>query len=300
MAIDIIARGLATSLIGSDGKIASEKMPTIGAVPEGTLFYPVGQLHDASLVAGKTAEEILLMMLYGIVTPTLTEPQLHLALSDENEMPIIGRPSTLKGALTFDRGKIDPAFTTSGYRVGAPTEYTIADQVIETSSTSYDFEIEFTPTEKTTSISFSVKYGAGEQPVNSIGQPFGAPLAAGSISSTFEANATYALYSQDKEHPFTWFEEEDGSGYLSVFEMETFDGNKQSFMVSSELTVIGIKTFNVMTQQWEWLGNSKAVSLTHFDIEVIPAEQLGTTTDYIQYTHNRSRVGERELRIYVQ
>ena len=101
-------------------------------------------------------------MLYGIVTPTLTEPQLHLALSDENEMPIIGRPSILKGALTFNRGKIDPAFTTSGYRAGAPTEYTIADQVVETSNTSYDFEIEFIPTEKITPISYSVTYSAGE------------------------------------------------------------------------------------------------------------------------------------------
>jgi hypothetical protein len=42
MAIDVIARGLASSLIGSDGKIDSAKMPTLGEVPSGTTFYPVG------------------------------------------------------------------------------------------------------------------------------------------------------------------------------------------------------------------------------------------------------------------
>ena len=42
MAIDIIARGLATSLIGADGKIDSAKMPVLNEVPEGTPFYPVG------------------------------------------------------------------------------------------------------------------------------------------------------------------------------------------------------------------------------------------------------------------
>lgn len=300
MAIDIIARGLATSLVGSDGKIAAEKMPTLSTVPEGTLFYPVGQLNDSSQVAGKTAEEILLMMLYGIVSPTLTEPSLSIALSAENEMPIIGRPSVLKGALTFSRGKIDPAFTTSGYRAGAPTHYSIGDQVIESTSTSYDFELEFVPTDKTTLIPYAVSYGAGEQPVNSIGQPVGAPLSAGMINSAIEVTAAYELYSEHEEHPFTWFEDEDGSGYLSVFAMETLDGEKQSFMVSSKMTVVGIKTFNVMTQKWEWLGSDKAISLTHFNIGVVPKEELGTTTDYIEYTHNRNRVGERELRIYVQ
>lgn len=300
MAIDIIARGLASSLVGSDGKIAAEKMPTLGAVPDGTNFYPVGQLNDPSLVAGKTAEEILLMMLYGIVSPTLTEPSLSIALSDENEMLIIGRPSALKGALTFSRGKIDPAFTTSGYRAGAPTGYLIGDQIIESTSTSYDFELMLTPTETTIQIPYAVSYNAGEQPVNSIGQPVGAPLSAGSISSTIEVKAAYPLYNGEGEkHEFTWFKDEDGSGYMSIFAMETTD-NKQTFMVSSKMNVIGIKAFNTMTQSWDWLGGTPAVSLTHFDATVVPGDTLGENTDYIVYTHNRQRVGERELRIYVQ
>lgn len=299
MAIDIIARGLASSLVGSDGKIAAEKMPTLGAVPEGTLFYPLGQLTDSSLVAGKTAEEILLMMLYGIVNPTFTDPSLSIALSDENETPIIGRATVLKGALTFDRGQINPAFTTSGYRAGAPTSYSIDNQIIETTSTVYDFELALTPTETTTWISCAVAYGEGEQPVNSIGQPIGAPLPAGTISAMLEITAAYALYNAAGfEQDFTWFEDESGEGYLSTFVSES-TGEKQSFAVSSAVSVIGIKSFDPLSQSWQWLGGSATASLKHFDATLVSGESLGETDDYILYTHNQAAKGERELRIYI-
>lgn len=298
MAIDIIARGLASSLTGPDGKISSSKMPTLSAVPQGTTFYPVGQLSDSSLVAGKTAEEILLMMLYGIVSPTLTNPYLSIALSDENKQLVIGRPTVLKGALSFNRGAIDPAYGTSGYRVGAPTSYSIGDITIESENTVCEFEVEITPTEPKVYISYSVSYGAGEQPVNSIGQPVGAPLPSGSINMSLELDAMPALYTAEgSEQEFTFFEDEVGQGYQSVFVSEG-SGTQQSFAVESSLSVVGIKTFNPLSQQWEWLGGSPTASLTHFDISVISKEQLGESKDYILYTHNQPAKGERELRIY--
>lgn len=298
MAIDIIARGLATSLIGADGKVDSSKMPVLGEVPEGTTFYPVGQLSNPDLVAGKTAEEILLMMLYGIVTPTLTEPSLNIALSADNEQLIIGRPTVLKGALTFSRGKIDPAFGTSGYRAGAPIAYYINGEEVTANGNSYDFELEVTPTDSEFVINCSVKYGAGEQPVNSIGQPFGAPLAAGSIASSVALTAAQPIYNDEGEHlEFIWFkdEEEDGQGYQVAFLAETAS-SKQHFMLLDDVTVIGIKSFDPMTQQWTWLGGkTAAVSLTHFDVTVVTNEN----GDYLLYTHNQPRTGARELRIYV-
>ena len=302
MAIDIIARGLATSLIGSDGKIDAGKMPVVSGTSELQGFTSIGKLTDPSLVEGKTAEEILLMMLYGIVNPVLTEPSLSIALNDDNGALIIGREQTLKGALIFSRGTIDPAYGTSGYRAGVPTMYTIGDNSFETSSTSYDFEITLMPTEKEVVLSYSVAYSAGEQPMNSVGKPFGAPLEAGYLFSSVTIPAAYELYQPSGEaQEFTWFEDKDEqtSGYLSTFAAET-PTEKQSFMVSTGMTVIGIKTFNVLSQQWEWLGGSAAESLTYFDTEIISGESLGEATNYISYTHNQARCGERELRIYVQ
>ena len=302
MAIDIIARGLATSLIGSDGKIDAGKMPVISGTSELHGFTSIGKLTDASMVEGKTAEEILLMMLFGIVNPTFTEPSFSVVLNDDNGVLIIGREQTLKGALTFSRGTIDPAYGTSGYRAGAPAMYTVGDSSFVSSGASQDFEITITPTEKEVVLNCSVAYEQGEQPMNSVGQPFGAPLEAGYLFATVVIPAAYELYQLNGEtQEFTWFEDEaeHSSGYLSLFPAET-PTQKQAFMVSTGMTVIGIKSFNTLSQQWDWLGGSAAESLTYFDTEIISGESLGETTNYISYIHNQARCGERELRIYVQ
>jgi hypothetical protein len=96
--------------------------------------------------------------------------------------------------LTFNRGKIDPAYGTSGYRAGIATNYSVNGKNFETSANQVNFEIEITPSALTETLRCVVNFAAGEQPVNSAGQPFGAPLAAGSLVKTIEMNAAYALY----------------------------------------------------------------------------------------------------------
>lgn len=300
MAIDIIARGLATSLLGSNGKIASNKMPTVEGTSELTGFFPIGKLTDPSLIEGKTSEEILLMMLFGVVSPTLTAPSLSIELSTKTPL-IIGREATLEGALVFDRGRIDPAYGTSGYRAGLPISFSIADELIETSNTTYNFKFSFTPTASENFVGYSVSYSEGEQPLNSIGQNFNSPLPAGIIGNQLSIAATYPIYCDEgKEIEFEWFEDEDGEGYAALFATEA-TGERQSFSVSNDLKVIGVKTFDDLAQQWNWLGGETAeVSLTYFDTTTVTGESLGETTDYTLYTHNYLEVGARELRIYVE
>ena len=301
MAIDIVARGLAMSLVGDDGRVTSNKMPQIQGTSELTGFTSVGKLTDPSLVEGKTAEEILMMILYGVSNPTLTNPKLSIALNDDNEALIIGREGVVKGALVFDRGSINPAYGTSGYRAGSPMWYTVGEESIESSSTQLDFTLTIVPDSADIQLSYSVAYGAGEQPLNSVGQKYDSALPSGVLSGSIALNAAYALYDEEgEEKTFTWFESEDGSGYLSTFSAETAT-DKQSFAVSTKTTVIGIQAYNALTQRWEWLGGeTAAVSLTYFDTEVISGESLGESVDYIKYTHNQARTGERELRIYIQ
>lgn len=296
MAIDIIARGLATSLIDSNGKILSDKMPVFTDVDTAS-FTPVGNLTDASQIEGKTAEEVLLTILFGIVNPTLSDPSVKAAFSADMNQPIIGRETTLKGTITFDRGKIDPAFGTSGYRVGAPSKFVINGIEIETSNTSYDFEIVQTPTLREMVIPYSVFFTAGEQPMNSIGQPIGEPYSAGSLSGELKLNAVYPLYAEDGvEHEFTWLQEDDGNCYFVAFAGET-DDYRQNFAVSSEMQIIGIQAFNLMSQKWEWLGSqTAAISLTYFNIETISINN----ENYILYTYNSTPVGARELKIFVK
>lgn len=296
MAIDIIARGLATSLVGSDGKIASNKMPVLQGTADLSGFTSIGKLTDPSLVEGKTAEEILLMMLYGVVSPTLTDPSLSILVYEESLPLVIGRESLLKVALTFDRGKIEPAYGTSGYRSGPLSYFTVNDNITSLS----EYELYVLPTSTEFEVTCEAYYEQGEQPLNSIGQPTGAPLPAGVLRETLMLSATYPLYNAaGEDQAFTWFEDDDGQGYLSVFSSEG-TGTKQSFCVSDEYNVVGIKAYDPLTQQWNWLGGETAkVSLTHFDTTSVTGESLGETTNYTLYTHNQPASGERELRIYV-
>jgi hypothetical protein len=300
MAIDIIARGLATSLIGSDGRVSSDKMPVVGEISNTTGFFPVGKLTDPSMITGKTSEEILLMMLFGVVNPTFIDPSLSISLSEDIPTPIIGRPMTLSGALTFDRGSIDPAYGTSGYRAGLPTVYEIAGLSIATSDTTCNFSFEFTPTASENEIAFSVNYAQGEQPYNSIGEAYDKPLSAGQLTGSMILKAAAALYDATGDHlEFELFEDDDGKGYLAAFAKET-DANKQAFAIADNVKVIGIKAFNSLSQKWEWLGGTAEISLTHFDTTLIAGDSLGEETNYILYTHNQPRTGARELRIYAE
>lgn len=300
MAIDTIARGLASSLVGADGKIATDKMPTLNGTGSLTGFFPVGKLTDPALVEGKTAEEILLMMLFGVVNPVLTDPTLSMSLSAENAIPIIGRPSRIQGSLIFDRGSIEPAYETSGYRAGEPSKFTINDVVINSNQNIQDFDITINPTTTEINLIYSVNYGEGEQPTNSIGQPYGAPLEAGTIADSLTITAAYALYDQyGIDVSFDWFEDEDGQGYISTFATEG-SGTKQSFSLSENVTVVGVKAFDTMTQKWTWLGGTTAAnSLTHFDKKLVSGASFGETENQVVYVHNQPASGERELRIYV-
>ena len=295
MAIDIIARGLASSLLGQDGKISSDKMPTLGVVPEGAQFYPVGALTDAAQIEGKNIEEILLMMLYGAVNPTLTAPSFKVELTSDSVV-IVGKPTTVTGVMKFNRGAIAPAYGTSGYRSGSATGYFVNNELVE----STDFAIEILPIVDENLITCKVEYAAGEQPMNSVGQPYKTPLGAGALSKTITLIGVYQLYTSDgKTIDFTYFEDEDGSGYESTLATET-ETSKQHFAVSINKKVIGIKQFEPYNQKWLWIGGSAEASLTYFDTEIITGETLGTADDYILFTHNGSLTGERELRIYVE
>jgi hypothetical protein len=161
---------------------------------------------------------------------------------------IIGRETRLQGALKFDRGLINPAYGTNGFRAGSPISFSIADELIETTATTCNFDFSIIPTSLENIVNYSVNYSDGEQPLNSIGQPVDSPLPAGTLSGSASIAAIYQLYcDESKEIDFEWFEDADGQGYAAHFEYETAD-NRQAFAVSNAVKVVGVKAFDSMTQ----------------------------------------------------
>ena len=135
MAIDIVARGLALSLLNDKGKLASELMPEVqnGEVTQ----YSVGGVPAGMSLDGKTLEEILTLMLFGVVNPTLINPSLK--VSGNPRVGVAGRPLEVTGQIKFDRGRISPANGTSGFRAGLPSFYTIGDETLVTQETTINF-----------------------------------------------------------------------------------------------------------------------------------------------------------------
>lgn len=294
MAIDIIARGLAASLVGADGKLSSDKRPVVSGTSDLSGFTSIGKLTDPTAIEGKTAEEILLMMLYGVVSPTLTAPSLSVALLTD-DVVIVDKPAQIEGTLTFDRGSISPAYGTSGFRAGFPTSYIVNGVEEASAATSYSFSFLYTPTVGMNEIECVVKYAEGEQPLNSAGVAYDSPLSAGQVTTGIVLRGVYQFYDgEGNEKSFEFIEDEDGFGYLSVFASEG-TGTKQSFCVTQEVTVTGIKQFDTMTQQWSWIGGSPEASLLTFDTEPL----LVDGKEYVRYVHNGSNRGERSLRVYV-
>lgn len=220
MAVDIIARGLAASLVGSDGKISSDKMPIIKDILDTTGFTPVGNLTDPTAILGKTAEEILIMILFGIVNPTFTMPSASIQLTNSNLNHLtVGQETLIEGIIKYDRGSITPSYSpTSKYRGGPATAYSINGEAL----TSEAFSIKIMPVLGNNEIAFSVSYAEGDQPINSLGDPFDAPLSPGAIQDIFTLVGVYPLLDANgEEKVFNWFEDTDGSGYMSIFASES-------------------------------------------------------------------------------
>ena len=303
MAIDIIARGLALSLLNDDGKLASDMMP--GLEETGTTQYAVGGIPTGMSLEGKTWEEIIILMLFGVILPVFTSPKLLVS-----KLPTVGvanRELEISGNIIFDRGKIQPANGTSGFRAGLPSYYIIGDETKVTQETNINFKYLIPSLSKgTNTFSIIVYYDEGEQPLDSSGKEFDKPFPAGSITYTLTIEGQSPVYAGLEDGVevdlnnayFDNTKQSQGAGYniSSVAEVEETD--KWSIAFPSDLAIVGIKQYDIISQQWQWLGGSPEASFTYFNISPIEKEINGIIENYTSYSNALDLVGERELRFY--
>lgn len=138
---------------------------TVGGITSGTTYE-----------AGTSLETLFRDMLNPVAYPTLTNPSASLTATGAK---LLEKGATLNVTFTlaFNRGSINPAYGTSGYRSGVATSYTL-DGVTQATNT-----FAKTITEAKTSYQGSVAYEAGEQPKDSTGKNYQSPLPAGSVNS---------------------------------------------------------------------------------------------------------------------
>lgn len=267
----------------------------VGGVPIGTTFN-----HQ-------TIPQVLDMLFYPELFPTLTPPSSTFTMSITGLREIGETIASITFNATFDRGSIDPAYGTSGYRSGLPNAYVYTGTGLPASVPKTDLSdsqsiTDYVVTSGVQTWSGAVSYDEGEQPLSNKGNPYDSPLPAGTtsyISRTITGvypyfGTTVAIDTMTKQtlavHNAT---------YWQLNMVGESGGNKQrGWFPQAFSTITGIQFYNTVSGQWEWIGGSKAASLLTFTVTSVQLDINGTMVDYNLYTHNGSTIGARQLRFY--
>ena len=237
-----------------------------------------------SIPAQTSFEQILKTMLSKTVVPSFTPPT---AVISTTASKLLERGSTVPAVFTvsLNRGTINPANGTSGFRSGEATGYILNGGAEQAQNTFNE-----TVSETNKEFEATVKYAAGEQPKDSDGNDYDEPLQAGQVVSnkiTFEF--VDALYSNQAAIG-TIAKEPLVSKTVGT---KTFNFPAQTeqhpmlFEVPASWTVTAVEALNTLSNQW---ANCLA------DFTITDVEHNGIA--YKRYTDDRGYAeGARQVRI---
>lgn len=247
---------------------------SVGGIPEGKEY-----------AAGEEMEQILRDLLNPLTYPALTNPSASLAFaSGENNLVEEGTADIRKNIVcSFNRGKIDPANGTSGYRSGVATKFTDSQGIVTGGQASGAFNNY--PMPASGSVTVTVDFEAGEQPKDSHGNNYDNPLPADSVTSNALSvvlvNAFYANTSNianvDKLALFNY---NTTKSKEFNFPAQTV-ANPEVFEIPASLNVSKIEVLNTLSGKFEILEGE-------FDVSDVTHQNAGgTDVAYKRYTDNR-------------
>lgn len=166
-----------------------------------TVSNPIGRYAMGEVIpAGTPLEEIDRKLLQKVSVPTLTDPSASLTFTAPTLAKVGTTVSGGNATVTLNRGSINPAYGTSGYRSGEATGYEITMTGAASSYSDSNDTGAFTVPDITratpgkVTITGTASYAAGEQPKDSDGANYGAPLGAGSKSASKEIEFIAPFY----------------------------------------------------------------------------------------------------------
>lgn len=250
---------------------------TVGGVASGTTFEE-----------GTPLENVVRNILSPTLYPSFTAPSASMSASGAKLIEKGGSLAVVF-TITFNRGTINPAYGTSGYRSGAAQSYTL-DGTTQAENT-----FSKTITESKTSYQGSVAYAQGEQPKDSNGNNYDSPLPAGSVNTnavTYEfVNAIWANTSNIATVAKLSLVSKSAKQRDLTFPAQTV-ANPEIFDIPASWTVTAVQVKNDLSGQWEDASSQFTVTdTTHNDAG-------GTSTAYKRYTFNMGvGTGSRQIRV---
>lgn len=252
---------------------------TVGGISAGTTYQE-----------GTSLETIIRDMVEPTLYPALTAPSASLSGTGDK---LLEKGATLNVTITatFNRGSINPAYGTSGYRSGAATGYALNGGTSQAENTWSE-----TVAENNKSFTAVVSYAAGEQPKDSKGNNYSDPLAAGSVTSnTVNYKFAYAMWANTVAiatvAKLSLIDNTTTKQRDLSFPAQTV-ANPEVFDVPASWTVTAVQVKNDLSGAWEDASSQFTVTdTTHPDAG-------NNTVNYKRYTFNMGvDTGARQIRV---
>ena len=264
---------------GGGGSLAEDLTTsiTVGGIPSGSSYE-----------AGTSFETLFRNLLNPTAYPTLTNPSATLSATGAKLLET-GATLATTFTISFNRGAINPAYGTSGYRSGTAQTYTL-DGDTQGSNT-----FSKTITSAKTSYQGSVAYAAGEQPKDSTGANYNSPLPAGSVNTntiTYEfVDALWANTSNIGTIAKQALVSKSAKQKDFAFPAQTV-ANPEVFDVPASWTVTAVQVKNDLSGAYEDAISQFAMTdVTHNDA-------AGNSVAYKRYTFNLGYgTGARSVRL---
>ena len=281
-------------------------------VDEEKYTNPNGCIAVGGIKAGTTFNDLTMsemwdLLLYPELYPSLSNPSVSLSRSPSSSYYEIGDTISFSLTASFNRGSINPAYGTSGYRSGLPNKYDFTgaqtEDVETTNMSATENVTDYTVLSGSQSWSCRTYYDAGEQPKSNKGADYGSPLPAGSVTSSVSFTGVYPYFATTAnlntltKQSLTSM----SSTYVQinmVAESDTSDLKQRAEFPQAWRQITGIQFLNTLNNTWEWLDGSKANSLLTFTKTTTTKEVQGNEVAYNLYTNNKTTTGARQLRFY--
>ena len=245
-----------------------------------------GENYDIPYSAGKLTKDLRIT----INKPQISNPVLKnpsVTITSDKSLLEKNSDDIVKFTVNFNRGSINPAYGTSGFRSGKATSYSINGGDPQDSNI-----FEFRAADLDTNLfTAKVTYGAGEQPKNNLGDNFGEPLPAGEVitATSLEIEIVPCLLANTGDitevGKMTLMSRSAGE-YVFAFPKQTRE-NPETFYMPSDWEVLSVETWNPITNQWASVAG---------DFDILDAEINGIA--YKQYKDNRGgKAGARDIKV---
>ena len=255
-----------------------------------TVVKAVGGISiGTTYTAGTSLEEILRDMLAPVLYPAFTNPSASISATGAKLLETGATLSTTI-TVTFNRGSINPAYGTSGYRSGPATDYSLNGGTAQAGNT---FNVTVTSAQLT--YQATVSYSAGEQPKDSAGNNYSSPLPAGSVNSnTITYEFVDALYANTSAAATMTKQAlvSKGAGSKQLSLVATTAANPEQIDVPGSWTVSKIEVLNTLSGKWEDATSQFTKTTTSHD------DAAGNPVSYNRYTCNLGMaLGARDVKI---